>query len=56
MTVDDLLTNEYEAHSFIRNQVERFGSLIGTTIKPLIDQFNEDTVKDLLSQINKPQG
>lgn len=56
MTVDDLLTNEYEAHSFIRNQVERFGSLIGASIKPFIDQFDENTIKDLLSQINKPQG
>lgn len=56
MTVDDLLTNEYETHSFIRNQVERFGSLIGASIKPFIDQFDENTIKDLLSQINKSQG
>ena len=56
MTVDDLLTNEYEMHSFIRNQVERFGTLISTAVKPFIDQFDENTIKDLLSQINKPQG
>ena len=55
MTIDDLLTNEYEMHSFVRNQVERFGSLIGTVIKPFIDQFDKDTIEDLLSQINKPQ-
>ena len=56
MTADDLLTNEYEMHSFIRNQVERFGTLISTAVKPFIDQFDENTIKDLLSQINKPQG
>ena len=54
MTIDDLLTNEYEMHSFVRNQVERFGSLIGTVVKPFIDQFDKDTIEDLLSQINKP--
>lgn len=35
----DEMTNQYETHSFISNQVERFGTLIGVTLKPVLDKL-----------------
>ena len=35
----DTMTNQYETHSFISNQVERFGTLIGVTLKPVLDKL-----------------
>ena len=35
----DIMTNQYETHSFISNQVERFGTLIGVTLKPVLDKL-----------------
>lgn len=40
MVENDIITNKHEIHSFISEQVERFGKLIGFTLKPLIEQFN----------------
>ena len=37
----DEMTNQYETHSFISNQVERFGTLIGVTLKPVLEKFSE---------------
>ena len=35
------MTNQYETHSFISNQVERFGTLIGVTLKPVLEKISE---------------
>ena len=37
----DEMTNQYETHSFISNQVERFGTLIGVTLKPVLEKISE---------------
>ena len=37
----DIMTNQYETHSFISNQVERFGTLIGVTLKPVLEKISE---------------
>ena len=37
----DEMTNQYETHSFISNQVERFGTLIGITLKPVLEKISE---------------
>ena len=39
MVESDILQNEYETHAFISNQVERFGNLIGVTLKPVADKI-----------------
>lgn len=41
MVESDIMQNEYETHSFISNQVERFGELLGHIIKPAINSFGE---------------
>lgn len=49
---DDLLVNEYEPHAFIREQVERFGNLIGTMLVPILNNIDIDKLEDMLKQIN----
>ena len=39
MKKSDLLQNKYENHAFISDQVERFGTLIGVTLKPMLDKL-----------------
>lgn len=51
MTVDDLLTNEYEMHSFIRNQVERFGTLISTALSPIIEKLDVEEIKKVINEM-----
>ena len=41
MKRSDLLQNKYENHAFISDQVERFGKLIGITLKPVLDKISE---------------
>ena len=50
---DDLVTNEYEPHAFIREQVDRFASLFETIILPAIENLDLDKVKDAIITINK---
>lgn len=49
---DDLLVNEYEPHAFIREQVERFGSLFGTIIAPAIENIDVNKIEEVLKQIS----
>ena len=49
---DDLLVNEYEPHAFIRGQVERFGSLFGTIIAPVIENIDVSKIEEVLKQIS----
>lgn len=39
MKKSDLLQNKYDNHAFIASQVERFGTLIGVTLKPVLDKL-----------------
>ena len=39
MKKSDLLQNKYENHVFIADQVDRFGTLIGVTLKPVLDKL-----------------
>lgn len=41
MKKSDLLQNKYENHAFIASQVERFGTLIGITLKPVLEKISE---------------
>ena len=49
---DDLLVNEYEPHAFIREQVERFASLFGTIIAPVIENIDINRIEEVLKQIS----
>ena len=49
---DDLLVNEYEPHAFIREQVERFASLFGTIITPVIENIDVDKIEEVIKQIS----
>lgn len=37
----DLLSNKYEIHSFIQDQVERFSTIGSTILKPVLDKIGE---------------
>ena len=37
----DILTNQYEMHSYISNQVTRFGELIGIMLKPIMGKISD---------------
>ena len=39
MVRNDTLQNEYETHAFISGQVERFGELIGVSLKPVLEEL-----------------
>lgn len=39
MKEKDVLTNEYEPHAFIAGQVERFGTLLGVSLSPVLDKL-----------------
>ena len=41
MKKSDLLQNKYENHAFIASLVERFGTLIGITLKPVLEKVSE---------------
>ena len=51
MTCDDTMTNEYENHAFIRNQVERFGELVGVTLIPFIKQLDIGKIQEIINEI-----
>lgn len=42
MKKSDLLQNKYENHAFIADQVDRFGTLIGVTLKPVLDKLTTE--------------
>lgn len=60
MKVKDAITNSYEPHAFISNQVERFGTLTGTILKPVLDKIaaeiesmDEIKIEKLMKAIDK---
>ena len=50
---DDLMVNEYELHAFVREQVDRFGSLIGTVLVPILENIDVNKIEEVMKQINK---
>ena len=42
MKKSDIIQNKYEMHSFIIDQVDRFGTLIGVTLKPVLDKLTTE--------------
>lgn len=54
MKAKDVLTNEYEPHAFISNQIERFAMLSNVTLNPIIEAFGEkigDMPKETVDKI-----
>lgn len=49
MTCDDEMTNEYESHAFIRNQIERFGQLCSVALDPIIQQLDVDKIQEVIN-------
>ena len=41
MKKTDLIQNKYEGHAFISDQIERFGTLIRITLKPVLEKISE---------------
>ena len=41
MKKTDLIQNKYESHAFISDQIERFGTLIGITLNPVLEKISE---------------
>ena len=56
MEANDVITNEYEPGGFVRNQVTRFGNLVGATLLPIIESIDlselENILKNKLSNLN----
>ena len=53
MESSDLMANEYEPGAFVRNQVERFGNLIGTTLLPLLDKVDAGQIEEIVKRYVK---
>lgn len=49
---DDIITNEYELHSFIGKEVERFGDLVGATLAPILQSLDMDKVEEMIGKLN----
>ena len=50
MTCDDVMTNEYELHAFINNQIARFEQLINVAIAPIMNELDIEKIKDMINQ------
>ena len=53
MTIDDLMTNEYENHAYITKQVDRFGALISTALSPIISEIDFDKIENLIAKFKE---
>ena len=51
MTCDDVMTNEYEPHAYIKSQVERFGSLIGIALSPILKELDIEKIQEVIKGI-----
>lgn len=54
MVYDDLITNQYEGHAFIRNEVTRIIDLVTALSIPVlekVDKLDEDSLKNLFKLI-----
>lgn len=48
MLMDDFMTNRYETHAFIENQVERVTDVLGVFLQPLADKLSSMDEKDMV--------
>lgn len=48
---DDIIVNEYELHSFIGKQIDRFGALIGASLTPILNSIDLNKLEEIVSQI-----
>lgn len=53
MKDNDVITNEYEPHSFVKKQVERFGGLIGAVLSPIIEKIDLNNLEDFFNQLKE---
>lgn len=51
MTAKDLMTNEYEPHAFIREQISRFGELIGQSLAPVLQGIDWQKAENVVKQL-----
>lgn len=51
MVESDEMTNNYEPHAFIQSQVERFGTLIGATLEPVLKSLDINQICEMVTQI-----
>ena len=49
MLCDDIIANEYELHSFISNQVERFGAVLGSIIGPALENIDINKISETVT-------
>jgi len=63
MVESDVLQNEYGAHAFISNQVERFGELFGIIVNPalqrlsdVLENMDEKTIDKIMNKLNGLKG
>lgn len=50
MVYDDTMTNEYENHAYITKQVNRFATLIGATLSPILSNLDMDKVAEIVKR------
>ena len=53
MESSDIMTNEYEPGGFVRNQIERFGSLVGNTLLPVLNNLDVGQIEDIVKKYIK---
>jgi hypothetical protein len=53
MKVDDTLTNSYEIHGYVQSQVDRFATLAGITLKPILEKIADEVDNLDEDKINK---
>lgn len=53
MIFDDTIQNEMSTEAFVKSQVERFGTLVGTTLSPALNVISEQLSKFSPEQIDE---
>lgn len=48
---NDVFTNEYESHAFVKNQIERFGNLIGIALAPVLAGLDLSKVEEVIKRV-----
>lgn len=56
MVADDAISNEYENHAFIKNQMERFSELLGGILLPVLKDIDVNKIKEVIAMVNKNEG
>ena len=50
---DDIMTNEYEPHAFVRGQVERFGSLINAVLSSVVKDIDVAQISEAIQKASE---